>query len=327
MCDLPRMSAWGAGARAGFKRGGGQMARSGKASSLPERPGDPAESAQGGGTVERVVHLLSALADVSGAVSVSSLAGKLNLPVSTVHRLLHLLRKEGIVEWHADTHRYTIGPEFFRIAARIVAARNIPGLAQPYLDDIVNTFNETVLLGLYLPNRKAMTFAGRADGSLMLQYRVAMHQPLSLVWGASGRAILAFLPQDVAADIAASEVRAPGNGALPLGRDALMAELANVRAVGYAVSEGEKLPGARGVAAPVFSNTGVIGCLCLTSPRDRLSLKAVPEIANKVAANAAALSWVLGATPGQACIPVPAAQSEPWREGHPTGVASNGSLR
>jgi DNA-binding IclR family transcriptional regulator len=77
-----------------------------------------------------------------------------------------------------------------------------------------------------------------------------------------------------------------------------MAELATIRATGYAVSEGEKLVGARGIAAPVFSNTGIVGCLCLTSPKHHIPDDAVPEIGKEVAASAAALSWVLGAVPG-----------------------------
>jgi DNA-binding IclR family transcriptional regulator len=258
----------------------------------------PAPTAEGTGTVHRVVHLLSAIADSGGSATISSFAETLSLPNSTVHRLLHLLRKEGVVEWHPENHRYAAGPELFRMAARIVASMDISGLAQPYLEKLVQIFNETVLLGLYLPGRKAMSFAARADGSLMLQYRVALHQPLSLVWGASGKAILAFLPDDVVAEVAASEGRAPASGALPLGREALMAELTKIRATGYAVTDGEKLAGARGIAAPVFSHAGIVGCLCMTSPKHHIADEAVPEIGRQVAANAAALSWVLGAVPG-----------------------------
>lgn len=247
------------------------------------------------GTVERVIKLLAVLADSGEGVAISMLSETLSLPASTVHRLLNLLRKQGIVEWHAGTRHYGIGTEFFRISAKVVAAVDITRLAQPYLDEIVKEFNETMLLGLYLPGQKAMSFAARADGSLMLRYRVDLHEPLPLIWGASGKSILAYLPDDVVTEISATASASPASGLLPPTHEALLEELAQIRACGISVTESEKLAGARGIAAPIFSHHGVVGCLCLTCPRDRAPTERVSLMVHKIAESAAALSGVLGA--------------------------------
>src|SRR3546814_14265980 len=82
-------------------------------------------------------------------------------------------------------------------------------------------------------------------------------RPVPLYWGASGKAILAFLPDDEIEQILRREGASPASGEKPPSLRARMAELREVRERGYAISEGQKLPGARGVAAPVFDAKGV----------------------------------------------------------------------
>jgi DNA-binding IclR family transcriptional regulator len=68
-----------------------------------------------------------------------------------------------------------------------------------------------------------------------------------------------------------------------------------VRRRGFAVSEGEKLPGAQGIAAPVFGPDGIVGCLCITAPKGRIPRDSVLTIGRAVALEAAELSRALGA--------------------------------
>lgn len=247
----------------------------------------------GTGTVSRAVHLLALLADQSGGLSVKRAGDELGVPPSTAHRLLNLLRGEGFVDVVAPGH-YTVGSRFYRIAARIVQNVSPQSLAQPIIEELASRFNETVLFALHVPTERALTFCGRADGTQKLTYQIEMNRPLSLVWGASGKAILAFLPEREIAVTFEREGRSPATGApLPSWSD-LGRELAVIRERGWALSEGEKLAGARGIAAPVFGPTGVIGSICLTSPRDRLPEDMVERIGADVAAFAARLSQNLG---------------------------------
>src|SRR3546814_4202920 len=88
----------------------------------------------------------------------------------------------------------------------------------------------------------------------------------------SDLAILAFLPDDEIEQILRREGASPASGEKPPSLRARMAELREVRERGYAISEGQKLPGARGVAAPVFDAKGVFGQpVKIGSPIDRPS--------------------------------------------------------
>jgi DNA-binding IclR family transcriptional regulator len=244
------------------------------------------------GTVHRVARLLSAIANSSGSVRVSSLATAVGLAPSTTHRLLHLLRREGLVDWSADGHNYSIGAELYRLSARVIGQRKIADVAQPYIDRLAHRFGEAALFGVAIPSIPAMIFVARADGQHPLQYRIQMNHHLSLLWGASGKSILAFADEALRDRVLAHE-RGQGSPAPPLKE--LEAALQLVRRRGFAVSEGEKLPGAQGIAAPVFGPDGIVGCLCITAPKGRIPRDSVLTIGRAVALEAAELSRALGA--------------------------------
>lgn len=247
------------------------------------------------GTVSRALQLLTVIADSRGSVSVKQIAEQMRLAPSTAHRLLNLLRKEGFVEASVEGRQYSIGPQFYRVAARVLHTVSPRDIAQPVIEALADQFSETVLFGIYQPVQQALSFSGRADGQQKLKYEIAMNQPLSLVWGASGKAILAFLSAEQISAILATEGPSPATGkTLPAQID-LERDLAEIRSVGYAVSDGEKLPDARGIAAPVFGPKGVFGCICLTSPKARMPHGDIQAIGQEIVARAAILSRDLGA--------------------------------
>jgi DNA-binding IclR family transcriptional regulator len=247
------------------------------------------------GTVSRALSMLSTLADAGGPVTIKEVAEKMALPPSTVHRLLQLMRTEGFVAALPDSRQYTVGSELYRVSARVVNAMKAPELAQRFIQTIASRFDETVLFGFYLAAQGALCFAARADGKQVLKYQIDLHQPLSLVWGASGKAILAFLPDKTVSEILAVEGPSPSEGKPAPSLGELRKALQVIRSRGYAMSESEKLPGARGISAPVFGPDGVIGCICLTSPEARMPHGSIEEIGRAIAATARDLSLALGA--------------------------------
>lgn len=248
----------------------------------------------GSGTVSRAMHLLTFLADSSGPVTVKQVVEYLKVPPSTAHRLLNLLATEGFVEI-AGNGLYGVGSRFYRVAALVSRSMTPVSVAQPIIQQLAAKYNETVLMGQYLAAERAMMFSVRADGSQKLTYQIDLHRPLSLYWGASGKSILAFLPEEVIEAVLLNEGNSPATGERPPTLEEGMSALRAVRERGWAVSDSQKLPGARGVAAPIFGASGVIGCLCLTSPRERLPKTDVDAIGHDVMQKAKEISTLLGA--------------------------------
>ncbi len=247
------------------------------------------------GTVSRALQLLAVLAESDGPVTVKQVSEEMGLAPSTAHRLLNLLRKEDFVSVASGgSGLYSIGPEFYRVAAQVMSAESRPALAQKSLDEIASEFNETVLFGMYAASESAMSFAAIARGEHKLQYQIDLHRPMPLVWGASGKAILAYLDADTIERLYAKAETSPAQDA-PLPKlEALLAELADIRRNGYAHSMSEKLPDARGVAAPVFDNRGIVGCICLTMPTTRVPSAGLSAITEAVIHHAEKLSEMFG---------------------------------
>jgi DNA-binding IclR family transcriptional regulator len=246
------------------------------------------------GTISRFVSLLRGLAEASGDVSVSGLADELRLPRSTVHRLLNLFRKEGLVTTSAASHRYEIGPELFRIASLITARRSIVDLAAPAMAHVVRESGETCILGLYLPHQREMVFAASVDSPNPLGYRITLHQPAPVVWGASGRAILAWLPDEEQENIMRSHHDESAEGEA-LDVDELRRDLADTRRRGYSRSAGQRVPGSYGIAAPIFEGNGTVcGSLCITMPKLRAGRGVEGRLGPLVVAGARRVSSLLG---------------------------------
>jgi DNA-binding IclR family transcriptional regulator len=259
-------------------------------------PQDESDRAAGYGPITKTVELLAAFATAPPeGMGVRAIARQLALPVSSVHRLLGVLTSAGMVTQNTATRKYSIGVEFYRIAALVTRRVKLPTLARPVLERLAAEFNETALLGLYLEAQGQMMFAERVDGTQALQYQIAMLTPLPLVWGASGKSILAYLEQNRIKKTIRAASPSPSSGAAVPPSSELLAQLAAVRKDGFIVTHSEKLPGARGIAAPVFGPEGVEGCICVTSPGDRLPPSAVQRVVERVVQEAGYLSRLNGA--------------------------------
>lgn len=231
-----------------------------------------------------------------GRTTIKDASAALALAPSTVHRLLDLLGQENLVEHDPVRRDYRIGAEFFRLAAVVFARYDVRTLAMPLLQDVVNACDETCLLGLYLPNVGKMTFAARVDSSRILRYQIPLNTQISVLWGASGRSILAFLPEEDVDRILTAESAAPASGEQLPSRQKLEKDLAEIRKHGVAFSRGQKIPGAVGIGAPVIETNGtVIGSLTATVPATDLTASKEKQIRMLIKSKAAELSVRLGA--------------------------------
>ena len=256
------------------------------------------------GTVARTVRLMKQLAETEGTATISSLSEQTALPPSTVHRLLDLLAGEGMVERDPSRPHYRVGAEFFRMAALVSRQMPIGRLALPIMLQAVASHDEACYLCLFMPSAGKMIFAEAAEPSHLLSYRIPQNRPLSLLWGASGRSILAHVPEDEAMQLLKTE-RASGGSDLKLPAwTGLRADLAAIRERGYAVSHGQRIKGAVGIFAPVFDvNRKVVGGLGFTIPELRFDPKREPSLSRAVMLSASRLSQALG------CSENPAANS------------------
>lgn len=224
----------------------------------------------GSSVASRVVDILRAFAESRDSLSIKDLAGQLDLAPSTLHRLLDQLITAGMIE-RAPSRRYRAGAEFSRIGALAARKAGVLGLARPLIQEVTRETAETCMLGVLLPGTLSMMFVEKAASPLPLPYPIRMHRTRSLLWGATGLCLLAWLDRPAVEQVLRRGERSPLNGHLPDGR--ILAErLAHIRARGYALTRGEQTREAVGMAAPVFgADRRIIGDLCMTLPQSRFS--------------------------------------------------------
>lgn len=228
-------------------------------------------------------------------VGVRPLAAALGLTPSNAHQLLTTLRTEGFVQYDAEAGRYSLGHELLRWAHLVIKRTPIRVVALPRMRALVADCNETVLLGIYDRARQEMMFAASVESMHPLRYVIELDRWAPLTAGASGLAILAFLPE---AEIDAMIKRMRSLSLMPKTMAAprrLKLELAAVRRRGYAFSRGQREPGAVGIGAPIFDHGGnVVGDLLVTIPEQRFDRKKADPLGKMITAYAKLITQDIG---------------------------------
>lgn len=258
---------------------------------------DAGESGAGISVVSRVVAVLRAFAEGGSSVSIKDLSEQVGLAPSTLHRLLDQLVAAGLID-RTSARRYRVSHEFSRIGALAARKSGVLRLARPVIQEVTQRTTETCMFGMLLPQTLTMMFVDKTSSPLPMPYSVRMHQARSLLWGATGLCLLAWLSRPEVERVLGRGERSPVDGHTPPDEAVLMERLAEIRARGYALTRGEQTHGAVGMAAPVFgAGRAIIGDLCITLPQSRFSAADESRFATLLMRRAMELSRLNGHLP------------------------------
>jgi len=254
------------------------------------------DAGPGTGTVERAIHIMRYFA-TSPAVTITELSTALHMSPSTCHRLLDLLAAEGIVEHVKSSRSYQIGMEYRRLAAQVQSRNTYQNVVRPMLREMALFYNETCIFSLYISASRSLIFAEKAESSRPLRYQVPLNEPMTVFWGATGRAVYASLPAAERRAIYDTEGAAPGSGEPRPTWNDIEAETKRIRAQGFVITRGQKTPGSVGISAPVFNaENNVIGSVGFTIPQSQIGAYDVEDMGRYVAGKAIEISSIFGAT-------------------------------
>ena len=252
--------------------------------SIARAPGRRANRVQ---SIERAFAVLSALAD--GPLGVTDIADQVELPKSTVARLLASLQREGAVEQEPGGTRYRVGSRIVTLAATVLPTRSMVVLARPELEALALAIGEAA--GLAVPEGPRVHYVDQVDTPNPVSVRdwTGTRVPMHAV--PSGLVLLAHLP-------AASLERFLGRPletftpATVTDPAALRARLRRIQHDGYAWVFGEFSVGINSVAAGVANEDGeVVAAVHLHGPSYRFPEPGGEErIGEEVVAAAARIS-------------------------------------
>ncbi len=233
-----------------------------KATRAAERQRDP---------LARAFQLLTLMVDSNlPTFGVRQLARFMSVSASTAHRLLGDLEQIGLID-RTDDSTYRIGLEFYRLASSATARFPLREAAEEVLHGLAMESTESAFLSVYDKVRRQMTFALCVESEHPLRYVVPLNRWLPIHAGASGLAILAFLPEQEQRELLRAERLSRETDKTIVEPRELERVLAEVRAAGYATSNGQRITGASAVAAPVIGPNGfAVGDVGISMPTLRV---------------------------------------------------------
>jgi len=248
------------------------------------------------GTVARVALLLKVLAEADGEIQLARVAEQLGLAASTTHRLLGLLMDSGLAQRGKQPGCYRPGFEFLRLAGLVLAGSDdLTELASDFMKEVVDATGETCVLSVYMAKERKCMVGKVIYGPHPLRYESEVYRVTPLPFGATGKGILAFLPDSVIGEVLASGDPSPITGKSVVDTPSLRRELMRFRKQGYAITRGQRTAGAVGLSAPVFDRSGnVLAALCITIPDTRFDERKEKTFAAALLKQSRRLSAALG---------------------------------
>ena len=245
------------------------------------------------GRAFRILSWMAARDD--GPWGVREIAKGVGMNPSTVHRLLGLLDEEELIRQEDPGRGYELGTEFLRLAWSAAGTHPIGAVALPHMRELVDASGETATLGLYDPVRRQTCVVAVVETDEPFRFVSTLHEWRDLHTGASGRAVMAFLPADERREVMERTRLAPATEHTITSPAELEEVLSRVRSAGYAFSLEERRLGGVGLAAPVFGAGGqVLGEIGVSVPTQRFRPEDEPRLATLVRACAARVSRAVG---------------------------------
>jgi DNA-binding IclR family transcriptional regulator len=231
--------------------------------------------------VERALDVLMCFTNQTPELTMTQISDLIGLNKSTVHRLLATLEGKRFVERDAVTGVYKPGIRLLQMAFLTMEHNDLRRLAAPFLHNLCNQFRENVNLSIL--DGADVVYVDAIESSQRVKLAAAPGQRLPAFCTASGKAILAFLPEENIKHILESGM--PGYTQNTLTSPELFWEnIRQVRELGFAISIQEFEDGINAIAAPICNEP--IASISIAGPAYRLTRERMLELGPDLVATA-----------------------------------------
>lgn len=204
-------------------------------------------------SVARAIRIVEALAQ--SPAGLSETARRVDLPKSTVARLLMTLEELEAVERDEDGRLYRLGPVVKRLSSAAGGPAQLTAFARPYLDELTATTGEAA--GIAIPDGFRVHYVDQTEARHPVQVRDWTGELIPMHVVPSGLAIMAHWPEEQTARYLSRnlETMTPNTVTDPA---AIRRRLAETRDAGYVWVYEEFVEGINSVASPVLERNGLI---------------------------------------------------------------------
>jgi DNA-binding IclR family transcriptional regulator len=238
---------------------------------------------RGAQTVYRAIRILETFRSDRAVLSLAEISEAVGLKQPTTHRLLRALQAHELIVFDETNRTYSLGSGIIRLASVVLNRDDVLPITEPRLHRLRELADETVALHWRVRTHRVclLEFVSRQP----IRMASGLGNTYPLVFGAAGKAILAFAAEDEVERTIEAE-RREGH---KLNAAALRRDLTEIR------ERGETVPGASAIAAPIIGPGGrAIAAINITGPTDRLTTEAMEAIVPALLQNADEVMEQLG---------------------------------
>ena len=242
-------------------------------------------------TLSKGLTILETLAASPKPLGITEIAAQLSMNKSNVHRLVKTLCKMNYAAQDPD-RTYRASLKLWRIGNDLMSHQRLAGLCMGAMHELLQATGESVHLSV-IDGAQVMHIE-KIDSDQTVRAYTERGETAPLHCVASGKILLAYHYDHLRATVVqAMEGFTPRTIVDP---EALDAEVAQIRRLGYALNTGEHREDVAGLAAPVFASDVAVAAIGISAPTQRLTRQRIREVAPAVLAAGKAASEAVGAS-------------------------------
>lgn len=211
-----------------------------------------ANSRSGESVIQRVVRVLLAFTRETPALSMRQLAREVDLPLSTVHRMVSELEVEGLLEWDSDG-LLRHGHRLWELASRGSRAADLREAALPSMEDLLSIVGKYAQLGVLDGSDVLYIEQLVADESFGNVAHIAGRLPAHSC--SAGLVLMAYSSEQMQETFLSRRLRKVTEATV-VDPVELRHTLEETRRVGYVSMEGILLADSSGISVPIFDGRG-----------------------------------------------------------------------
>lgn len=205
-------------------------------------------------SIDRVIWILEMLGNSRKGLMITEIRDELQLPISSVHRILSSLKDHGIVTQDEITKRYKLGVKLLSIASGLLNHLDIRERSRDLLVELSNHLGRMVFLSVMEQDRVVCIDTISESPNSNFYVRIGALMPFSVA--VSAQVLLAYQERHVIERIVNNMEFIPYTKYSIMTREDFLAKLQDIKEKGYGACLEEMQHGVNGYSAPVFNRDG-----------------------------------------------------------------------
>jgi DNA-binding IclR family transcriptional regulator len=247
-------------------------------------------------SIEKVLQIITIMAENRGPMRLQDIAEKSELPASTALRLIHTLVSNGFARQDPYNQQYSLSLKFAYIGSLVKSSIDLRNIARPYLIDLANRCNTSSCIAI--EEKRNVLFIDVVESpsnDIKAVRHIGSYNPMYCT--AIGKLFMLNFDNKQISEYVATNPLNPYTPRTITTKNDLINELERIRLKGYAINDEEQVLGLRCLAAPILDyNNRIVAGISITDTIFKITSENMEILADAVKSTAKKISKELAYT-------------------------------